>query len=90
LVKVVSLSVTEVTLAALSAILEYRYLSVNQIATICAIKAKSASEMLLRLERHGLLDHFGNVGIRGYGKTPKVYFLKKRGHVNRPGFTGDY
>lgn len=80
MVKVVSLSVTDVTLAALSAILAYRYLSVHQIATICAIKPKSASEMLLRLERHGLLGHFGNTGIRGYGKTPKVYFLKKRGY----------
>jgi hypothetical protein len=45
------------------------------------VNAKSASEMLLRLERHRLLDHFGNVGIRGYGKTPKVYFLTRRGHA---------
>lgn len=37
--------------------------------------------MLLRLERERLLDHFGNAGIRGYGKTPKVYFLTKRGHA---------
>ena len=81
MVKVVSVSVTEVNLAALSAIWEYRYLSVNQVATICGLQPKSASEMLLRLERNGLLDHFGNVGIRGYGKTPKVYFLKKRGHA---------
>jgi len=36
--------------------------------------------MLLRLERYGALSHFGNVGIRGMGKTPKVYFLTKRGH----------
>ena len=68
-------------MAALSAILEYRYLSVNQVATITGLRPKSASEMLLRLERHGLLGHFGNVGIRGYGKTPKVYFLKKAGHT---------
>lgn len=81
MVKAVSVSVTEVALAALSAIWEYRYLSVNQVATICGLRPKSASEMLLRLERNGLLDHFGNVGIRGYGKTPKVYFLKKRGHA---------
>jgi predicted ArsR family transcriptional regulator len=74
------LVVTEVTLATLSAVLDYRYLTVNQVAMICGIKPKSASEMLLRLERQGLLSHFGNVGIRGYGKTPKVYFLTKRGH----------
>ncbi|MGR3837892.1 MAG: replication-relaxation family protein [Cognatishimia sp.] len=27
-----------------------------------------------------MLSSFGNVGIRGYGKTPKVYFLTKGGH----------
>ena len=75
------LSVTEVTLQTLSAILEYRYLTVNQVATMCGLKPKSASEMLLRLERNRLLGFFGNTGIRGYGKTPKVYFLTKRGHA---------
>jgi len=74
------LSVTDVTLAALAAILEYRYLSVNQVATMVGVRPKTASEMLLRLERHKALAHFGNTGIRGYGKTPKVYYLTKRGH----------
>ena len=36
--------------------------------------------MLLRLERNKALSHFGNTGIRGYGKTPKVYYLTKLGH----------
>ncbi|MEO1639885.1 MAG: replication-relaxation family protein [Pseudomonadota bacterium] len=75
------LSISDITLRALSAINAYRYLTVIQVATITGVNAKSASEMLLRLERHGLLDHFGNVGIRGYGKTPKVYFLTRRGHA---------
>lgn len=48
---------------------------------MCRTHPKSTSEMLLRLERHGLLDHFGNVGIRGYGSTPKVYFLTRPGHA---------
>lgn len=78
---VTDLSVTDVTLRALSAILEYRYLTVNQVATMCGLRPKSASEMLLRLERKKLLSFFGNTGIRGYGKTPKVYFLTKRGHA---------
>ena len=47
---------------------------------MCGVRPKSASDLLLRLERQKLLDHFGNVGIRGYGKTPKVYYLTKRGH----------
>lgn len=79
--KLIDLSVTEVTLRALSAICSYRYLTVAQVATICGTKPKTTSEMLLRLERGRLLDHFGNTGIRGYGKTPKVYFLTKRGHA---------
>ena len=78
--RVIDLSVTPVTLCALEAILRYRYLSVQQVATICGLRPKSASELLLRLERYKLLNHFGNVGIRGYGKTPKVYFCTKRGH----------
>lgn len=79
--KLTALSVTNVTLQAMAAIMDYRYLTVNQIAVICGLRPKSASEMLLRLERQRLLGSFGNVGIRGYGKTPKVYFLTKRGHA---------
>ena len=80
MIKKFDLSVTEVTVAALAAILEYRYLSVKQVATITGVRDKSASEMLLRLERHKALAHFGNTGIRGMGKTPKVYYLTQRGH----------
>lgn len=58
----------------------YRFLTVKQFAAITGLRDKSASEALLRLERQGFLDHFGNVGIRGYGKTPKVYYLKRRGY----------
>ena len=57
----------------------YRFLTVRQFAAITQLKEKSASEVLLRLERQGFLDHFGNVGVRGYGKTPKVYYLKHAG-----------
>lgn len=78
--KVIDLAVTEVTLAAMTAIWKYRYLSINQVTTICDVRPKSASELLLRLERYKLLDHFGNVGIRGYGKTPKVYSLHRWPH----------
>ena len=68
------------TLAALRFIYEYRYLTVRQVATAVGLKPKSVSELLLRLERQKLLSHFGNVGVRGYGKTPKVYYLTKRGY----------
>ena len=58
----------------------YRFLTVKQFASVSGVKEKTASEALLRLERGRHLDHFGNVGIRGYGKTPKVYYLKRRGY----------
>lgn len=74
------LSVTDVTVATLKAICAYRYLSVKQVAMMVGVRPKSASEILLRLERKQLLGSFGNTGIRGYGKTPKLYFLKKHGH----------
>lgn len=78
--KCTDLSVTNVTLAALAAILEYRYLSVKKVAVITGVRDKSASALLLRLERHQALSSFGNTGIRGYGETPKIYFLTKRGY----------
>lgn len=67
-------------LAALDAICRYRYLTINQVAVISELRPKSASDLLLRLERRKLLASFGNVGIRGYGKTPKLYYLTKRGY----------
>ena len=74
------LVLTEHVVTALRFIHNYRYLTVNQIAQVVSLKPKSVSEMLLRLERQKLLSHFGNVGMRGYGKTPKVYYLTKGGH----------
>lgn len=76
---IANILVTETILLGLQAISSYRYLSVNQVATIIGMRPKSASEMLLRLERQKLLASFGNTGIRG-GKTPKMYYLTKGGH----------
>lgn len=79
--KTANIVVTDQVVLALRFIHEYRYLTVNQIAAVTGLRPKSSSEMLLRLERQKLLSHFGNVGQRGYGKTPKVYYLTKRGHA---------
>jgi hypothetical protein len=35
--------------------------------------------VLRALELHGVLGHFGHVRIPGHGKTPKAYFLKRKG-----------
>lgn len=78
--RIANITISEAALNALQIVSRYRYLSVNQIATIVGIKPKTASETLLRLERQNVLASFGNTGIRGYGKTPKMYYLTKSGH----------
>jgi len=79
---------SEAMMVGLYFIQRYRFLTVRQFASVTSLKEKSASEALLKLERQRVLDHFGNVGVRGYGKTPKVYYLKRRGYdllVNESG-----
>lgn len=75
-----SLVLTEGDLIALQFIFKYRYLSVSQVAAITGLKNKTISQKLLVLERKKYLGFFGNTGIRGYGKTPKIYYLKKKGY----------
>lgn len=58
----------------------YRYLSTQQFAQASGLQYRPAAETLLNFERGKLLGHFGNVGMRGHGKTPKVYFLTERGY----------
>jgi hypothetical protein len=59
----------------------YRFLSIAQFAKASGLSPSWAKELLLDLERREkLLGHFGNTPVRGHGKTPKVYFLKRRGY----------
>jgi Replication-relaxation len=57
----------------------YRFLTVDQFARAADINRNTASHQLKNFERHGLLGHFGNTGLKGYGKTPKAYFLTRKG-----------
>jgi len=57
----------------------YRFLSNLQFAKASGLRPNSVRELLRNFERKKFLGSFGNVGIRGYGKTPKLYFLKRRG-----------
>ena len=57
----------------------YRFLTIGQFARVADLKKSTASSQLLMLERYGLLGHFGNTGLVGHGKTPKVYFLTRKG-----------
>jgi hypothetical protein len=57
----------------------YRFLTIGQFARAGNINKSTATDQLRLMERQGILGHFGNTGIPGYGKTPKVYFLTRRG-----------
>ncbi len=74
------LTLTEPTMLGLFFIQRYRFLTIEQFARASGLRRATASEQLRSLERHELLGHFGNVGQRGYGKTPKVYYLKRKGY----------
>lgn len=57
----------------------YRGMTIDQVARAAAMNRNTASHQLANFERHGFLGHFGNTGLKGYGKTPKVYFLTRKG-----------
>jgi hypothetical protein len=73
------LTLTESAIIGLFFIQRYRFLTTDQVARAAGMNRNTASHQLKNFERHGLLGHFGNTGIRGYGKTPKVYFLTRKG-----------
>lgn len=73
-------SLSERAATGLLAMHRYRFLSIAQFAAASGLKPTFSGELLRDYERKKLLGSFGNVGIRGYGKTPKLYFLTRRGH----------
>jgi len=73
------LTLTEGTVAGLVAIHRYRFLTIPQFAQTASFSFDHAAEVLRRFESRGIVGHFGHVGIPGRGKTPKVYFLKRKG-----------
>src|SRR3954464_6510473 len=58
----------------------YRFLTVVQFGRVTGLKSSFSSELLRSLEARGFLGYFGNVGTRGHGKTPKVYYLTRKGY----------
>jgi DNA-binding MarR family transcriptional regulator len=73
------LSLSAESLLGLFYIQRYRFLTIGQYARIASLNHDTATKQLRRFEERGLLGYFGNTGIRGYGKTPKVYFLTRKG-----------
>jgi hypothetical protein len=67
------------TVLGLFFIQRYRFLTIGQFAQAAELSVDHAGDVLRALELHGMLGHFGHVRIPGHGKTPKVYFLKRKG-----------
>ncbi|HVI80234.1 MAG TPA: replication-relaxation family protein [Candidatus Acidoferrum sp.] len=75
-----NLTLTDGSILGLFFMQRYRFLTISQFARVADLKKSTASSQLLMLERYGLLSHFGNTGLVGHGKTPKVYFLTRKGY----------
>jgi Replication-relaxation len=74
-----SLTLTEEAAIGLFFIQRYRFLTIDQFARISSLNRTTASHQLRFLELAGMLGHFGNAKLSGHGKTPKVYFLTRKG-----------
>jgi hypothetical protein len=74
-----SFTLTDKATLGLFFIQRYRFLTIDQYARAADLNRSTASDQLRMLERGGLLGHFGNTGLAGHGKTPKAYFLTRRG-----------
>src|SRR3954470_22454562 len=58
---------------------KYRFLTIEQFARMAGFSRYHSAEVLRDLERWGYVGYFGYIGIPGHGKTPKVYYLKRKG-----------
>jgi Replication-relaxation len=74
-----SFTLTDGATLGLFFIQRYRFLTIDQFARSAALNRSTASDQLRMMERFGLLGHFGNTGLAGHGKTPKAYFLTRKG-----------
>jgi len=74
-----SFTLTDKAAVGLFFIQRYRFLTIDQFARAADLNRSTASDQLRFMQRHGFLGHFGNTALPGHGKTPKVYFLTRRG-----------
>jgi hypothetical protein len=74
-----SIALSESAAVGLFFMQRYRFLTINQYARVAHLNPSTARDQLLHMQRLGLLGFFGNAGLIGYGKTPKVYFLTRKG-----------
>ena len=75
----VRVTLTENSIVGLASVQRYRFLTIEQFARSSSLHYITAANKLRLFEQQGFLGHFGNTGVRGYGKTPKAYFLTRKG-----------
>jgi hypothetical protein len=73
------LTLTAKTTLGLFFIQRYRFLTTDQFARAAGLNRNTAGNQLRMLELRGWLGFFGNTGLQGHGKTPKAYFLTRKG-----------
>jgi Replication-relaxation len=69
---------TEGVVLGLFFVQRYRFLTIDQFARASGMHRDTARQ-LRSLELRGVLSHFGNACLPGHGRTPKVYFLTRKG-----------
>jgi hypothetical protein len=74
-----ALTLTSANVLGLFFIQRYRFLTIAQFAKADGLSKRHAEDLLHTFGRRGIVGSFGNVTIPGHGKTPKVYFLKRKG-----------
>src|SRR5215212_43247 len=74
------LTLSENALVGLYFIQRYRFLTIAQFGRAAGLKPSFSAELLRSLETRDFLGYFGNVGMQGRGKTPKVYYLTRKGY----------
>src|SRR3954465_15699288 len=74
------LTLSENALVGLYFIQRYRFLTIAQFGRAAGLKPSFSAELLRSLETRDFLGYFGNVGLQGRGKTPKVYYLTRKGY----------
>jgi hypothetical protein len=74
-----ALALTPSTVLGLFFVQRYRFLTIAQFAKAGGLSRHRSEDVLRALELRGIVGHFGHVRIPGHGKTPKAYFLKRKG-----------
>jgi hypothetical protein len=73
------LALTEAVAIGFFFIYRYRFLTIDQFARIASLNRTTASHQLCFGELHGFLRACGNARLAGHGKTPKLYYLTRKG-----------